>query len=52
MPASIAALVHASVCSRDTPPPYVSHDPSATVETVDPRVAELPVLHDVASWQA
>ena len=52
IPASIAAFVHASVCSCDTPPPYVSHDPSATVETVDPRVAELPLLHDVASWQA
>ena len=30
IPASNAARVHASVCSRPIPPEYVSHDPSAT----------------------
>jgi hypothetical protein len=29
IPASNAARVQASVCSRPTPPEYVSHEPSA-----------------------
>ena len=33
MPASKAARVHASVCSRPIPPPYVSHEPSEMAET-------------------
>ena len=33
IPASNAARVHASVCSRPTPPEYVSHDPSEIAET-------------------
>ena len=37
IPASNAARVHASVCSRPIPPEYVSHDPSATVETSTPE---------------
>src|SRR5690349_13851136 len=36
MPASNAARVHASVCSRPIPPEYVSHEPSATVVTCTP----------------
>src|SRR5690348_14347878 len=36
MPASNAAFVHASVCSRPIPPEYVSHDPRATLETSSP----------------
>ena len=37
IPASNAARVHASVCSRPIPPEYVSHDPSATVVTSTPE---------------
>ncbi len=37
IPASNAARVHASVCSRPIPPEYVSHDPSATAETATPE---------------
>ena len=45
IPASNAARVHASVCSRPIPPEYVSHDPSATLETLQAAVAEFPLLH-------
>ena len=37
IPASNAARVHASVCSRPIPPEYVNHDPSATVVTSTPE---------------